>query len=218
MDYMNLALSRDGILLEERHLKSHRHPSEIIAVEVMHLLGAHGCPVRELARIIVTIGPGSFTGIRVALAFCKGLRAAGSIPVIGISTLDVLAAPFSYLKGWHVCPLVDAKKGEVFTALYRATGDVLECLSGYRAVKPDRVTEIIKSPCVVFGSGLSITADYLAGIDDIMVIPEGYSRVSAAVLLREGLRCQRQSVSELQAIYGRRSEAEIKFGITLVEH
>lgn len=68
-------------------------------------------------RVGVTVGPGSFTGLRVGLAFAQGLGAATGLPVVGISTLDALAASAD---GRDVAALVDARRGQVYARLWRA--------------------------------------------------------------------------------------------------
>ena len=119
MGFLNLVLGTEDGLIEERHSQEERHSSEVLPVRVSRLLEDHGAAVGDLSALIVTLGPGSFTGVRVALAFCKGLVAGLAIPLFGIPTPDVLALPFDFMEGYYLCPLIDAKKGEVFFALYR---------------------------------------------------------------------------------------------------
>lgn len=72
----------------------------------------------NLDLIVVTIGPGSFAGVRIALACAKGMALAHRTPVIGVSTLDLLAAGAGQQQGW-VTAVMDARRGEIFAALYR---------------------------------------------------------------------------------------------------
>jgi tRNA threonylcarbamoyladenosine biosynthesis protein TsaB len=215
LDLLSLAVAAEGRLLEERHLRPRRHTSEMIGQEVFRVLNDHGVSVRDLTLLVVTLGPGSFTGIRVALAFCKGLKEGVGVPLIGASTLDVLAQPFSFLDGYYLCPLVDARKGEVFTALYEVSRGALTKLSSERSVKPWEVGSLVRPPCLCFGSGVALCKDALQAIPDLSCIEDSHGRVSGEVLLREGVRRMAQGkVEELKPIYGRRSEAEIKFHVT----
>jgi len=217
LDFLNIALAREEELLDERHMKPHKTPSEGIPGEVLQILADHDCRVDDVSLIVVTLGPGSFTGIRVGLAFCKGLAAGRKIPLIGVPTLDVLASPFSFLEGHYLCPLLDAKKGEVFFALYRVFHGSVERLTDYQAVKPADVPSELQTPCLCFGTGARICGDILSSMDGVLLMREGFSRISGEALIKIGLeRVAQEKERDLKPIYGRRSEAEIKFGVTVV--
>jgi tRNA threonylcarbamoyladenosine biosynthesis protein TsaB len=217
VDFLNLALSLEEKLIEERHIKTKRAPSEIISVEALQMLASHGYTPDDVEVLVATLGPGSFTGIRIGLSFCKGMSAPRNTSLIGVPTLDVLAAPFSFMEGHYLCPLLDAKKGEVFLSLYHVAGGVLNRLTGYQSIKPPQVPSFIKTPCLLFGTGAALCEPFFAGIDGVTIIKDTFSRISGEALIREGLR---QSATgellEVKPIYGRRSEAEIKFNVQLV--
>jgi len=217
LDFLNIALSREEELLEERHIRPLKSPSETITDEVTNILAGHGALVEDLSLIVVTLGPGSFTGIRVGLAFCKGLAAGRNIPLVGLPTLDVLTYPFSFCDEMYLCPLLDAKKGEVFCALYQASGNRPELLTNYKALKPQEVPTIIKPPCLCFGSGVAMCESHLSPLPGIKVVKQGFSRISGEALIQAGLAKTLPSEHhDLKPIYGRRSEAEIKFGVKVL--
>lgn len=216
LDHLNLALGRDGKLLEERHAKFEKPSSELLSVRCRQLIADHGYEVHDIGLVAVTLGPGSFTGIRVGLSFCKGMACGLGIDLVGVPTLDALSYPFHYLEGHYVCPLIDAKKGEVFFALYRVTKGTLERLSEYQSVRPGMIADIVRPPCVCFGSGLRLCWESLSGKTGITLVKDDFSRVQGEALLRLGIAAhdagaQKQAVP----IYGRRSEAEIKFNVTI---
>jgi tRNA threonylcarbamoyladenosine biosynthesis protein TsaB len=216
MDFLNLVLGTEDRLMEERHTRAERHSSEVLPLRVSQLLADHGVAVGDLSALVVTLGPGSFTGVRVALAFCKGLVAGLAIPCFGIPTPDVLAFPFAFMDGYYLCPLIDAKKGEVFFALYRVTKGALIRIDGIHAVKPDNIAESIPSPCLCFGTGVALCKSALAGIAGLRVIDGQFLRVSGEALLRAGIAAETLGRhEEAKPIYGRRSEAEIKFNIDI---
>jgi tRNA threonylcarbamoyladenosine biosynthesis protein TsaB len=217
MDFLNAAIFLEGRLVEERHVRYARHPSEIIAREVTRILDDHGLGVRDVGRIIVTLGPGSFTGIRVALAFCKGLSAGGGIPITGISTLDVLASRLSFLEGYRLCPLIDAKKGEVFFALYLVSGGEARRLTEYQSARPEALRAALMTPGLCFGSGVTLCEGVLSEIGGVHVVKHDFSRVCGETLIREGLKkAAGPGENDLNPIYGRCSEAEIKFNVQLL--
>jgi tRNA threonylcarbamoyladenosine biosynthesis protein TsaB len=185
-------------------------------VRVRELLADHGHVAKDLSMLIVTIGPGSFTGIRVGLAFCKGLTEGLHIPLIGAPTLDVLAAPFSFLEGHNLCPLIDAKKGEVFLALYRVSGGRVIRIGDFESLKPQDVASRMAAPCLCFGTGTRLCLPELAGVEGLRVIEDGWQRISGEALLNTGLALAAiERRSEVKPIYGRKSEAEIKFNINV---
>jgi tRNA A37 threonylcarbamoyladenosine modification protein TsaB len=128
----------------------------------------------------------------------------------------VLAAPFSFMEGHYILPLIDAKKGEVFHALYRVSGASMHRLTGYGAIKPKDITDEIKTPCLIFGTGAGLCEEFLSGVEGVTVIKDAFAAVSAAGLIREALKHSGPlPPKEMQPIYGRRSEAEIKFNVTV---
>ena len=78
--------------------------------------------MEEIQTIAVAIGPGSFTGMRVGLAMAKGMTQGLKIPIIGVSSLEALASQVIYAN-YPICPIIDSRKGEVFTALFHWSDD-----------------------------------------------------------------------------------------------
>lgn len=215
MDFFNIALSGPEGLIDERRIKESRSPSEIMSGNIGAILSVNGKSLNDISELRVTLGPGSFTGIRVGLSFCKGVRAATGIPLRGIPTLDALAFPLIDREGSYLCPLIDAKKSEVFLALYHVTGGKLTRQTGYMAVKPENIPAIIKTPCICFGTGLRIAEEHLAGLDGVTIIRDQYDDIHPATLVDERIGPLLNDTLPLKPIYSRRSEAEIKFNVTI---
>ena len=132
----------------------------------------------------------------------------------GGPTPDALAAPFAFLEGHYLCPLIDAKKGEVFFALYRVSDGAVIRIGDFRSCKPEDVPPRIGVPCLCFGTGVGLCRRQLAGVEGLRVVEDGFQRVSGEALLQTGLvLAARQDRPEAKPIYGRKSEAEIKFNI-----
>jgi tRNA threonylcarbamoyladenosine biosynthesis protein TsaB len=216
MEFLNVALAAGHDLLEERHIAGDRHPSEIIGVAVSRMLEDHGLSVSDLSRLIITVGPGSFTGIRVALAFSKGLCAGLNIPITPLPTLDVLASTLSFLEGRRICPLIDAKKGEVFAAQYLIRDREAILTAGYRSLRPEALEGIIEGPFVFAGTGIDVARPVLERLPGATILRQGFNRVTGEALIREGMK-QGTAVSagEVKPLYCRRSEAEIKFKVSV---
>lgn len=217
IDYLNLGLARDGSLLEERHSRPVRPSSQVLPLKVQALLDDHGLSPADLTLLAVSLGPGSFTGIRVSLAYAKGLAAALGLPLVGVPTLDLLAWPFTGLMSAYICPLIDAKKGEVFFAGYSGKEGSLERVTDYEALRPGDLAERLMRPCIVFGSGVKVCERVLAGMEDVTVLDGPHGRVQAEGLIRLGLQRKGPGTpaASIRPVYGRRSEAEVKFNLTV---
>lgn len=98
-----------------------RGHAEVLFDVVREVMDASAADPRTLDRIVVTIGPGSFTGIRVGLAAARGLGVANGIPVVGVTTLEALAADAGPCER-PVLALIDARRGEVYAGLFEPVG------------------------------------------------------------------------------------------------
>ena len=116
--------------------------------------------INDLDGFAVTIGPGSFTGLRIGLSAVKGLALANGKPVVGVSTLEVLAYQvFGTEK--LVCPMMDARRKEVYAARYRFKNLKLEIEKSPMAVSPEKAIENINEPCILVGDGASLYQDLI---------------------------------------------------------
>jgi len=217
LDFLNIVISSGDSIVEERHIGNKRTPSGIIGMEVSDMLSSNNFTFDDIRAIIVTLGPGSFTGIRVALAFCKGIASGRNIPVNGVPTLDVLASPFAFMEGHFLCPLIDAKKHEVFCSLYFVSHGQIERIREYATIKPERIKDFVNTPCLCFGTGINICEKHLLDIGKGITIKKGFSEnIAGEAIIREGLkRSASDMAGRLMPIYGRKSEAEIKFNVSL---
>lgn len=102
-------------------VKTETH-SAVLLPMIEDMLKAAKTAVRDLDLMAVTIGPGSFTGVRIGVSLVKGLAFADKIPCIGVSTPEAMAAPFGGMDGL-VVPVIDARRETVFTALFRSSPD-----------------------------------------------------------------------------------------------
>ena len=158
----SLALVEEGRDPVEAYLTPGTTHSKTLLPEIDRLLSGRGLTPAGLDLIAVGLGPGSFTGLRIGLAAAKGLAWAAGKPLIGVPTLDALAQGYSG-EAVQVCPLLDARKGQFYTALYKpGLNGAPERQSDFLALTPEDLTEFIQEETVFFGEGLSIWGPALA--------------------------------------------------------
>jgi len=161
----DLAVIAGGRVLAEASHSVASHGAELPAA-VAALLGRAGLSAAELKAIAVGIGPGSFTGLRVGLSYAKGLMLATGCTLLGIPSLDTLAlaalAENPSAPDRLVCPVLDARKGEVYAALYRTSRDGLEKLSDDLVVTLENLAPHLGTDVLLVGDAKAEEACTLA--------------------------------------------------------
>jgi tRNA threonylcarbamoyladenosine biosynthesis protein TsaB len=115
--------------------------AEVLLPLIRALFAGANLSLSELSGIAVTIGPGSFTGLRIALATVKGIAYECGLPVVGVSTLHANAA--RVVDDGVICSLLDARKHEVYAALFRRAGKVFTRVSEDAVLSVSRVSELL---------------------------------------------------------------------------
>jgi len=158
----SVAVTDSGHLVGEvTTLRRQTHSRHLMRMVDMALELA-GLTVEEIDAFGVTRGPGSFTGLRIGISTVKGLALAAGKPVVGVSSLAALAWPMALSDGL-VCSLLDAGKGEVYSASYRFVNGQFNADSN---MKPDKASSPM--PSAVFSPNEKVTSpqDLLAGITE----------------------------------------------------
>ena len=149
----SVALVEDDRLLGEITLELPRKHSERLIPSVEFLLGQLKVKPEELDGLAVDLGPGSFTGLRVGLAAMKGLAFSLNKPLVGVGSLEIMAENLAAANGL-LCPVLDARKGQIFTALFRAKGSGRpERMSEDWVLAPQELAARIAEPVTLFGDG-----------------------------------------------------------------
>jgi len=209
----SVAVVENKVLLAELTVNhGHTHSTHLIPmIEV--LLSQCRMAVHELDGFAVTIGPGSFTGLRIGLSTIKGLAFSLAKPAAGVSALDALAYQFPCARG-PICPMIDARKGEVYAAGYTFQNGVLNQNWPAMAVSPEHVVTAMSDACLYVGNGARLYRDQIvelagscagfapAGQDDIRAATVG---ILGAQQLSQG---QPTPLSQLNPWYIRPSDAE----------
>ena len=138
-------LSEFTLAKEETHSK---HLMDMIKAA----LRMSGLNFSDLDGFAVTRGPGSFTGLRIGISTIKGLALASEKPVVGVSSLETLALQMSYSRDL-ICPILDARRGEVYFSRYRFLNGHLKKQTKERVAPPDKAVEDLNESCLFVGNG-----------------------------------------------------------------
>ena len=182
---------------------------------IERILADTGWSLDDLDGFAVSLGPGSFTGLRIGLSIVKGLAWATGKPLATVPTLDALAVNVSCVPH-KICPIMDARKGEVYTAVYRRGDEgIPQRLTSYMVIKPEELVALISETTVIVGDGLLSYGDYLKReLGNRLVLPAPHLNVihasSVAWLGWHKLRSgESEDVSSCTPLYVRPSEAEL---------
>jgi tRNA threonylcarbamoyladenosine biosynthesis protein TsaB len=138
-----------------------RSHTESLSSLVERVLTAGGVTLDDVDGLAVSIGPGSFTGLRVSLAFAKGVAFAGGVPLAPVSTLEALAWVADAAPGETICAALDARKREVYAALFAAEAGGPRRLTPDVAESPERLAAELPAGCVLVGDAPEAYGDIL---------------------------------------------------------
>jgi tRNA threonylcarbamoyladenosine biosynthesis protein TsaB len=215
----SLAIVSHGKLLAEVARSTASHGAELPAA-VAEVSDRAGIAIKNLHGIAVGIGPGSFTGLRVGLAYAKGMVLALECALIGIPTFDCLGlAAFehsSVTEGSLICPIVDARKGEVYANLYRAGADRLDKISAPLVIKLQNLFPELSDGVILVGDPKAKETSLLLSergirstvVDEIGMNSRGrYVAMLGAEAIARGVR---DNPAIVEPLYVRSAEATFK--------
>lgn len=153
-----VAILRGTTLLSEINQDSATTFSERLLPSVQFLLSANGLEIQDVQGFAVAVGPGSFTGIRIGLSTVKSFAFASGQPIAAVSTLTALAHKLRHPRNRLICPLLDAKKNEIYGALFESRKNVLHETIPQGAYSPDEFFSRLPSHRIIhfIGSGVDI--------------------------------------------------------------
>ena len=184
-------LNEEHILSSYELLADYPHAVELPGA-VQRVLKAARLTLHDIEAIAVDIGPGSFTGLRIGLAFVKALAFPQQQPLIGVPSLDVLAAQLPYAPR-PVCPILDARQGNVYAALYHHQADQPATHTDYLLAPIDEVLTLITEPTIFLGDGCVAYRDHiLARCPEAQFAPAEWWLPNASTLARLGLERARE--------------------------
>lgn len=213
-----VSVLKDEKLLGEVMLSSHETYSKRLLNTIECLFKDLQTGWAHINMIAISLGPGNFTGLRIGLATAKGLAFSLGIPVVGVPTLDALAANITGCEGDIICPVLDAKKSQVYLALYRGqTNGHVRRISNFRCLTPKEAINIMPSDGRIFilgdGAGLLDINDLFPPNRQVYFASAHLAHIRAENI---GLLAWQRYISgssddtdALKPIYVRPSEAEL---------
>jgi len=207
-----------GIVVEnqvaaERTLPLRGSHARTLLPLIEETLHGAGLGLSDLELLAVSIGPGSFTGLRIGLSVVKGLALATGLPVVGVPTLEAYAHAAGARAG-VICPVLDARKGEVYAAAFRWQDGAPQCIAPPTAIAPARLAARLQGPCTLIGDGVdAYGALWRRALGPTAeLVPFAELPPSGAVVARRGgarAAVATDDVATLEPQYCRASEAEL---------
>ncbi len=211
----SVALTQEGKLLGESYQNTGLTHSQTLMVMAQDLLRQCGVAISQLDAVAVANGPGSFTGVRIGVAAAKGLAWGAELPCVGVSTLSAMAVGLGAWQG-YVCPVMDARRSQVYNALFHVDCGKYTRIREDRAISLQELGEDVKNlsqPIFLVGDGSVLCYNTLSEAVPALVLPPEHRMHQRAVgVALEAQRMMHEGAippaAELVPNYLRLSQAE----------
>lgn len=213
----SVAVTEDDILRAEYTVDYKKTHSQTLLPMLSEICTMIGLDLKEVDAIAVAAGPGSFTGLRIGSATAKGIALALEKPIIEVPTLAGMAYNLFAAEGL-ICPIMDARRNQVYNGLYRFRGREMETVADQRALSVAELAEELNaradSRVILLGDGVAVYRDML---ETLLKVPHIYApancgrqKASSVAALGAVLFAQGKTVSsgEHAPVYLRKSQAE----------
>jgi len=212
------AVLEDDRLLGEITFNYEKQHSVILMPIIDTLLKSLKLTINSLDGFVVSKGPGSFTGLRIGTATIKGLSQGTGKPFVGVSSLDALAYNLAYTSG-IICPILDALRGNVYTALYKFVDTKLNIISEYMVISIDDLISLLnkqgQSVCFIGDAVPKFKERLSTDLKDSKFAPTHLNLVKSSSLGELGLNLLKSGVSDdlytFAPFYLRKSQAEREY-------
>jgi tRNA threonylcarbamoyladenosine biosynthesis protein TsaB len=169
----SVALLEDGKLVGESYQNTGLTHSQTLMVMAQDLMNQCGISVSEVDAVAVANGPGSFTGVRIGVAAAKGFAWGKQLPCYGVSTLEAMAHSLGIWQG-YVCPVMDARRNQVYNALFYVNHGEITRVEADRAIALEDLGAQLKTlegPIFLVGDGSNLCHNRLGGVITNLVLP-----------------------------------------------
>ncbi len=212
----SVALLKGPLLLAEVNQVSSTTYSERLLPAIQFLLKSNGLEIQDMAGFAVAVGPGSFTGIRIGLSTVKSFAFPSGRPIAPVSTLTALARKIQPPRNRLICPILDAKKNEVYAALFESKQEGFQKLIPEGAYSPDVLFSRLPAHRIIYfiGSGVDVCRPVLFRY---LQDKARFSRRTPFIAYEVGLigyemlqKSRGKNIHEIEPLYLRKSQAEEK--------
>ena len=155
--FLTIGVYSDG-RVSEYNLEIGRQLSDLITLTIKRVLDAAGFDIKDIDYFACGLGPGSFTGIRTGISTIKGLAWATNKPVIGVSTLDILAKNVKDTEK-QIIPVIDAKRNLIYSCIYKKKSGILKRRGAYMLVGIDALLKKVKGESIMLGDAAGLYRD-----------------------------------------------------------
>jgi tRNA threonylcarbamoyladenosine biosynthesis protein TsaB len=164
----------DDTKIYEYNLESGRQLSSLLGITIKRVLDALGWEVSDIDYLACGLGPGSFTGMRTGISLIKGMGWDSKKPIIGISTLDILALNAGETDK-QIIPIVDAKRNLIYTSVYKTKNNRLIKIKPYMLLSEEGLFKIAKNDCLILGDAIDLYKEkIIANINGVTVLDKDY--------------------------------------------
>ena len=212
--FLSIALGRDDdIIMEENYLLDRQH-SSLLVPKIDELLKKSGLSIKAVDAFIVGLGPGSFTGLRIGVSTVKGFGIACGKPCIGVPSIDALAfnAPAD---AEFIVPVIDAKRGQVYSAMYKKERGRVIKKAGYFLMPITGLMKKVRYPAVFLGDALGLYSREIKDLNkESVFLKEENWYPRAGNLIKLGIKNIKKSgkigLNKLKPIYLYPKDCQVK--------
>lgn len=215
-----IAIMEDDNLISEYTINSPMTHSQKLMPMLEELLINNDLRVKDMDMIAISLGPGSFTGVRIGVSTVKGLAHPHNIPVMGVSSIEAMAMNIPY-SDMLICPIMDARRNQVYTGMYKWNEDKLDEIHKDSPLTVDELIEklsLLDEKVIFLGDGVKKHSDILKEkLGEKASFAKGYvnmqraSSVCELALIKHKQGVKPYKYDEVMPVYLRKSEAERQY-------
>ncbi|MFA4991523.1 MAG: tRNA (adenosine(37)-N6)-threonylcarbamoyltransferase complex dimerization subunit type 1 TsaB [Candidatus Omnitrophota bacterium] len=212
---LSVAVSEDGGIIREESYSLDRKHSSLLIPKIKELLRKTRSGIDKIDGFVVGLGPGSFTGMRIGVSAVKGFGVATGKPCVGVASIDAMA--MNAEADGVIVPIIDAKRQQVYAAVYDKKRDKIVRRSEYLLLPVEEVLKKIKGPVIFLGDGAGLYRGQIERLNEKAVfLDERYWYPRASNLIKLGLtkikKAKAPGLDKLAPIYLYPDDCQIKRG------
>jgi len=212
--YLSIALSEDDSIIVEHSLLLDRKHSSLLIPKINQMLKEKNVSISDIDAFIVGLGPGSFTGLRIGVSTVKGFGIGTKKPCIGVSSMDALALNVDG-KYSTIVPVIDAKRENVYSAIYGKKNNRIVKKTNHLLLKVDDLIKKVKKEAVFLGDGIDLYKEKIQRLNKKAIFLEDqYWYPKAGNLIKLGIakikKYKRKDLAKLNPIYLYPKDCQVK--------